>query len=48
MGLRTLKLRKERAEIFGFTSHSDYKLQDMMSKNSETVFTFLNNLIMLY
>ncbi len=41
----TLKLRKERAEIFGFTSHSDYKLQDMMSKNSETVFTFLNNLM---
>ena len=41
----TLNLRKARAEIFGFSSHSDYKLQDMMARNSENVFTFLNNLM---
>ena len=41
----TLKLRKERAEIFGFKCHSDYKLQDMMAKNADNVFNFLNNLM---
>lgn len=41
----TLKLRKERAEIFGFNCHSDYKLQDMMAQNSNNVFSFLNNLM---
>lgn len=41
----TIKLRKERAELFGFESHTDYKLQDNMAKNSQTVNLFLENLM---
>lgn len=43
--LDTIKLRKEKAELFGFTSYSDYKLQNMMAKNSSTVMLFLNKLL---
>lgn len=43
--LDTIKLRKERANIFGYESHTDFKLQDDMAKNSQTVNTFLNDLL---
>lgn len=43
--LDTIKLRKEKAELFGFESHSDFKLQNTMAKNSFTVMTFLNKLV---
>ena len=43
--LDTVKLRKEKAELFGFKSHTDFKLQNMMAKNSTTVMTFLNRLL---
>lgn len=43
--LDTIKLRKEKAELFGFKSHTDFKLQDMMAKNSQTVMTFLTRLV---
>lgn len=43
--LDTIKLRKEKAELFGFKSHSDYKLQNMMAKNSSTVMNFLTKLL---
>ena len=43
--LDAVKLRKEKAEMFGFQSHTDFKLQNMMAKNSLTVMTFLNRLL---
>ena len=43
--LDTIKLRKEKAELFGFKSHTDYKLQNMMAKNSSTVMDFLTKLL---
>lgn len=43
--LDTIKLRKEKAELFGFKSHSDFKLQNMMAKNSSCVMDFLTKLL---
>ena len=43
--LDTIRLRKEKAELFDFKSHTDFKLQNMMAKNSQTVMTFLTRLI---
>lgn len=43
--LDAIKLRKEKAELFGFESHTDFKLQNMMAKNSFTVMTFLSRLV---
>ena len=43
--LDAIKLRKEKAELFGFTSHTDFKLQNMMAKNSSTVMEFLSRLV---
>jgi thimet oligopeptidase len=43
--LDTIKLRKERAELFGFESATDYKLQENMAKDSHTVNAFLSNLM---
>lgn len=43
--LDAIKLRKEKAELFGFSSHTDFKLQNMMAKNSSTVMTFLSRLV---
>jgi Zn-dependent oligopeptidase len=43
--LDAIKLRKEKAELFGFESHTDFKLQNMMAKNSQTVMTFLTRLL---
>lgn len=40
-----IKLRKERANLFGFNSHTDYKLQNMMAKNSSMVKEFLSRLV---
>ncbi len=43
----SIKLRKEKARLFGFESHSDYKLQLEMAKNSSNVMEFLNKLLEL-
>jgi thimet oligopeptidase len=43
--LDTIKLRKEKAELFGFESHADFKLQNMMAKNSTTVMEFMDRLM---
>lgn len=43
--LDTIKLRKEKAELFGFDSHTNYSLQNMMAKNSNNVMDFLNKLL---
>ena len=43
--LDSVRLRKVRAELFGFLSHSDFKLQNMMAKNSQTVMDFLDKLL---
>lgn len=43
--LDTIQLRKEKAELFGFASHTDFKLQNMMAKNSLTVTAFLSRLV---
>jgi thimet oligopeptidase len=43
--LDAIRLRKEKAELFGFKSHTDFKLQNMMAKNSTTVTNFLSRLV---
>ena len=43
--LDAIRLRKEKAELFGFKSHTDFKLQNMMAKNSSTVTNFLTRLV---
>jgi thimet oligopeptidase len=43
--LDSIQLRKEKAELFGFKSHTDFKLQNLMAKNSETVKNFLSKLV---
>jgi thimet oligopeptidase len=43
--LETIRLRKERANIFGFESHTDYKLQQNMASNSQVVNKFLSGLL---
>lgn len=43
--LDTVRLRKEKAELFGFLSYTDYKLQKLMAKNSKTVMEFLYHLL---
>lgn len=40
----TVHMRKQKALLFGFESHADYRLQNMMAKDSKTVVTFLNEL----
>ncbi len=42
--LDVIKLRKEKSELFGFDSHSNYKLQNQMAKNYQNVMKFLNGL----
>ena len=43
--LNTVKLRQQKADLFGFISHSDYKLQNSMAKNASNVMGFLTNLL---
>lgn len=43
--LDTIKLRKEKAELFDFKSHADFKLQNMMASNSQKVMVFLTKLL---
>ena len=43
--LDAIKLRQEKAFMFGFSSHTDFKLQNMMAKNSKTVMDFLTRLL---
>jgi Zn-dependent oligopeptidase len=38
-------LRKELAELFGYDKYSDYVLEDKMAKNTETVMSFLNDIL---
>lgn len=45
--MNTVRLRKQKAEIFGFESHADYRLQNMMAKDSKTVMGFMDELKML-
>jgi Zn-dependent oligopeptidase len=42
---KAFKLRKELATIFGFENYSDYRLQNKMAKTTETVNTFLTDLV---
>lgn len=41
----TIKLRQEKAKLFGYDNFSDYKLQNLMAKDSKTVNNFLNDLL---
>ncbi|OQY37725.1 MAG: peptidase M3 [Spirochaetaceae bacterium 4572_7] len=40
----TVKLRKERATLLGFETHSHYILDRRMAKNPETVMSFMDNI----
>lgn len=44
---KTIDLRKKRAELFGYKSHSDFKLRNSMAKSCSNVMDFLNNLLTL-
>lgn len=46
--LRLAKARAEKAKIMGFTTYSEWALQDKLGKNPETVKAFLGNLADLY
>ena len=39
------KLRFDRANLLGYTTHADYVLEERMAKNPETVIEFLNDLL---
>lgn len=43
--LDTIQLRQKKAKLFGFSSYSDFKLQNLMASNSKTVMDFLHNLL---
>lgn len=43
--LDTIELRSKKAELFNFKSHSAFNLQNMMAKNSQTVMTFLTDMV---
>jgi saccharolysin len=43
----TFDTRMKLAKVFGFSSFSDYTLQQQMAKDSTTVLNFLNNLVIL-
>ena len=40
-----VSLRHKRAQILGYNSHADYVLEERMAKTPETVFDFLNDLL---
>ncbi len=42
---KMIELKHERAQILGYKSIADYVLEERMAKNTETVFSFLKNLI---
>lgn len=41
--LEIIKLRHQRANLLGYKTHADYVLEERMAKNTEAVFTMLNN-----
>jgi peptidyl-dipeptidase Dcp len=43
--LKIAKLRFERANLLGYTTHSDFVLEERMAQNPETVKSFLNDLL---
>jgi Zn-dependent oligopeptidase len=42
---QVFKLRSEIADVFGFENYSDYKLQKSMANDTQTVTSFLNDLL---
>lgn len=42
---KMVKLREQNARLLGYASHGDFRTEDRMAKNSETVFRFLRKLI---
>ena len=42
--LKTITLRKQRAQLLGFKTHADYVLQDRMAETPERVSQFLEDL----
>ncbi|WP_196889638.1 M3 family metallopeptidase [Aureivirga sp. CE67] len=43
--LKIAKLRYERANLLGYKTHADFVLEERMAENPETVFTFLDDLL---
>lgn len=43
--MKAVDLRKKRAELFGYKSHSDFKLKQSMANDCSTVMSFLHNLL---
>ncbi len=44
----TAKLRAEKAQLLGFNTYAAYSLDNTMAKNTDNVYSFLNNLIAAY
>jgi len=43
--LKIAKLRHQRAQVLGYTSHANYVLEERMAETPETVFSFLNEIL---
>lgn len=43
-----VRLRHDRAQLFGFKNHAEFVLEDRMTKNPETVMKFLNRNLEVY
>lgn len=46
--LDMIKLRHERAQLFGYKNHAEFVLDDRMAKNPETVMAFLHDNLKVY
>lgn len=42
---KIINLKAQRAQLLGFKNYAEYVLEERMAQNSETVFTFLKNLL---
>ncbi|WP_282089036.1 M3 family metallopeptidase [Aquimarina algiphila] len=43
--LKIVKLRHERAQLLGYSSHAEYVLEERMAETPDTVFSFLNEIL---
>lgn len=42
---KMIRLREENAGILGYPTHADFRTEDRMARNAETVFSFLRNIM---
>lgn len=42
---KMIRLREENARLLGYSTHADFRTEDRMARNAETVFSFLQNIM---